>query len=256
MEKWTDFYVAAKQLLLLSKVMATQHGVQSSRTKWMQNVVSRVDLDTTIPVSRLIPLDMQYLEAAMNAGDEGQQYLQGQPGGKPVMLTSVGAVPLAVSIGYLKGRNTLRITEVTEDLAVFTEEYDERRAKLARENARQQKKTAREASKERKQVMVREGDIDAMMAVAMKQAATPPVLEVDALLRGRVQFRNLDGTHTSLVVFNRDTGEELLKKEYEDGIIDEYVNFGRYKLPLEKFGVVISSISGEILEDLTPEISL
>ena len=74
-------------------------------------------------------------------------------------------------------------------------------------------------------------------------------------LRGHVQYRNLDGKHTTLIVFNRDTGEELLKKEFADGIIDEYVNLGRYKLPLEKIGILIRNISGEILKDLTPEVS-
>ena len=85
-----------------------------------------------------------------------------------------------------------------------------------------------------------------------EKGTAEPVLTVDALLRGHVQFRNLDGKHTTLLIFNRKTGEELLKKEYEDGIIDEYVDFGRYKLPLEQIGLLIRNVSGEILEDLTP----
>ena len=194
LEKWTDFYVSGDELILLSKVMATQTGVQSRRTKWMQNVVSRVDLETGTPVSRLIPLDQRYLEAAMNAGDEGRQTLEGQPGGDPVLLTSVSGVPLAVEIAYQGGRNTLRLNEASEDLLVFSETYDERQAAVAREKARQKKKADREtqkeqmnadmaaavdmtpdeyaalSNKERKQAMVREGDMDAMMAAAMKQA--------------------------------------------------------------------------------------
>jgi hypothetical protein len=330
LEKWTDFYVSDGQLILLSRVMATQHGVQSRRAKWMQNTVSRVDLETGIPVSRLIPLDQRYLEAAMNSGDEGRQYLEGQPGGESVLLTSVGGLPLSVALGWLKGRNTLRLNEATEDLVVFTEVYDERQVKMTKKKASQQRKIDREArkkqmnddmaaatgmspedyaalsNKEQKEAMVSEGDMDAMMAAVMKQAeaaqqsmaasgaspkqlaqmeaamaqarqmmqgggygvampgsasavdapeaeASVQVLTVDTQLRGHIQFKNRDGKLTTMVVFNRQTGEELLKKEYADGVIDEYVNFGRYKLPPEQIGIVIRNISGEILEELTPE---
>ena len=326
LEEWLDFYVSGNQLVLLSRASVTQKNVSSRRKKWSQNIVSWIDLDSGVPVSRLIPLDERYLEAAMNSGDEGRQYLEGQPGGDPVMLTSVGGVPLSVGLGWLKGRNTLRLNEATEDLVVFTEAYDENHAKLAKEKASQQRKTDRVArkeqmnadmaasagmspedyaalsNKEQKEVMMREGDTNAMMAAAMKQAealqqsmaasgaspeqtaqmaaamaqvqqmmqgaggsapvaaetpaqqkAPDQVLTVDSLMRGHVQFRNQDGKLTTLIVFNRETGEELLKKEYSDGVIDEYVSFGRYKLPLEQIGLVIKNISGEILEDLTPE---
>ncbi len=336
LEKWTDFYISDQQLILLGRVMATQHGVQSRRTKWMQNVVSWVDLDTGMPVSRLIPLDQRYLEAAMNSGDEGRQYLEGQPGGEPVMLTSLGGVPLSVGIGYLKGRNTLRLNEATEDLVVFTEVYDERQVKMAKEKARQQRKVDRDAArqgmnadlaaavgmspedfaalsnKERKEKMIREGDPNAMMAAIMKQVqsaqqptaasgATPEqaaqmqaamvqvqqmmqgggagmpgtvmpgapnpsaaaaqsskpeaVLTVDALMRGHVQYKHAGGKAAIMTVINRQTGDELLKKEYADGVINEYISLSRYKLPLEQIGVIIKDISGEVLEDLTPKAS-
>ena len=332
LEKWTDFYVSGGQLILLSRVMATQHGVQSRRTKWMQNTVSWVDLDSGMPVSRLIPLDQRYLEAAMNSGDEGRQYLEGQPGGEPLMLTTVGGLPLSVSLGWLKGRNTLRLNEATEDLVVFTEVYDERQAKIAKQKASQQRKAAREASmkqinddmaasvgmtpedysalsnKEQKEKMIREGDPNAMMAALMKQAqsaqqsmaasgASPEelaqmeaamaqaqqmmqgggagmpgtvmpsspasaqsakpevVLTVDALMRGHIQYKNADGKAVTMNVINRQTGEELLKKEYTDGVINEYISLGRYQLPLEQIGIIIKNVSGEVLEDLTPELS-
>jgi hypothetical protein len=332
LEKWTDFNVSDGQLILLSRVMATQHGVQSRRTKWMQNTVSWVDLDSGMPVSRLIPLDQRYLEAAMNSGDEGRQYLEGQPGGEPVMLTSLGGVPLSVGLGWLKGRNTLRLNEATEDLVAFTEVYDERQAKIAKEKARQQRKVDRDAArqgmnadlaatvgmspedfaalsnKERKEKMIREGDPNAMMAAIMKQAqsaqqsmaasgatpdqlaqmeaamaqaqqlmqgagagmpgtATTPapatvqsakpaaVLTVDALMRGHIQYKNEAGKAATMSVINRQTGDELLKKEYADGVINEYISLGRYKLPLEQIGVIIRNVSGEVLEDLTPKAS-
>ena len=340
LEAWVDFYVSGDQLVLLSRALVTQHSIKVRSNKWMQNVVSWIDLETGMPVSRLIPLDERYLEAAMTSGDENRQNLEGQPGGEPVMLASVGGVPLSVSLGFLRGRFTLRLNEATEELLVFTEAIDERNAKVAKERARQQRKVNREASmqqmnddmaanvgmtpeeynalsnKEQKEAMIREGDPDAMMAAMMKQAqelqqsmgssgqspemnaqmqaamaqvqqtmqgagyampdsasgtavptpspqakpsdqdiALVEILTVDTLMRGHVQFNNPDGEPTTMVVINRGTGEELLNKEYADGIIDEYLNFGRYKLPLEQIGVVIKNSRSDVLEDLTPKIS-
>jgi len=340
LEDWFDFYVSDNQLVLLSRALVTQHSINVRSNKWMQNVVSWIDLDTGLPVSRLIPLDERYLEAAMTSGDENRQYLEGQPGGEPVMLSSVGGVPLSVGLGFLRGRFTLRLNEATEDLLVFTEAIDDRNAKVAKESARQQRKANREASmqqmndemaanvgmtpeeynalsnKEQKEAMIREGDPDAMIAAMMtqfqelqqsmgssgqspemnaqmqaamaqvqqnmqgagyavpgsvagtalptaaaqtktsSQAIVPvKILTVDALLRGHVQFNDPDGKPTTMAVINRETGEELLNKEYADGVIDEYLNFGRYKLPLEQIGVVIKNSRSDVLEDLTPKIS-
>jgi hypothetical protein len=324
LEDWFDFYLAGGQLVLLSRAAVTQHNVNSRRKKWMQSIVSRIDLETGTPVSRLIPLDERYLEAAMNSGDEGRQYLEGQPGGEPMMLTSVGGVPLSVGRGYLRGRNTLRLNEATVDLLVFTEAYDDRQAKVAKEKNRQQRRAERESrkeqmnadlaasagmspeeyaalsNKEQNEVLIRQGDPNAMMAAVMKQAesarqamaasgATPEqmaqmeaamaqaqqmmqgggagmpentqspkseaVLTVDSLMRGHIQYRNAGGKAATMSVINRQTGDELLKKEYADGEIDEYVSFGRYKLPLEQIGVLIKNMNGETLEDLTPALS-
>jgi hypothetical protein len=85
--------------------------------------------------------------------------------------------------------------------------------------------------------------------------APAEILTVDALMRGHVQFKSPDGKLTTMAVINRETGEELLNREYADGVIDEYLNFGRYKLPLEQVGVVIKNTRGDVLEDLTPTIS-
>jgi len=338
LEDWFDFYVSGGQLVLLSRALVTQHSIKVRSNKWMQNVVSWIDLETGKPISRLIPLDMRYLEAAMTSGDENRQYLEGQPGGEPVMLTSVGGVPLSVGLGFLRRRFTLRLNEATEDLVVFTEAIDEQNATTAKEKASQQRKTARAASmkqmnddmaanvgmtpeeynalskKEQKEAMIKEGDFDAMMTSMMKQAqdiqqsmndsgvspemnaqmqaamaqaqqamrgagyeisgsmagttsptASPQakqpsqsnepaeLLIVDALMRGHVQYKNPDGTATTLTVINRETGEKLLNKKYANGVIDEYLNFGRYKLPLEQIGVVIKNTRGDVLEDLTPK---
>jgi hypothetical protein len=57
----------------------------------------------------------------------------------------------------------------------------------------------------------------------------------------------------TLTVYDRSSGEELSKREYPEGVIDEYINLGRYKTPLANIGVVIRNGSGEILADLVPK---
>jgi hypothetical protein len=357
LQDWIDFYLQGDQLVLLSRVMATQHKVNSKRKRWMQNAVSWVDLGTGVPVSRLIPLDERYLEAAMNSGDEGRQYLEGQPGGEPAMLTSVGSVPLAVGIGWIKGRNTLRLNEATEDLVAFTETYDNRQQQIAKDKAGQQRKADRVArqqqlnadlaksvgmtpeafaalsKKERKEVMIRQGDPAALQAMMTKragaaqqaippqqatapaamnaqvaaamaqvrqqmennpnmtpemraqmasimaqmgqaspgqaspgQAATQPQpaaasaapgnsLKVDSKLRGFLEYENEQGDPLVLLIQNRKTNRELLKKEYSDGVIYEYMDFSRFSLPLEQIAVIYQLKGGKVLENLTPVIS-
>jgi len=364
LDKWVDFYVEGDQLILLGRVMATQHGVQAKRKKYMQNLVSEVPLNGGAPVSRLIPLDKRYLEAAMNAGDAEIQYLDGLPGGDPVLLTTLGSKPLDVSVGWIAKRQVLRLNEVSELLMVFTEAYEEKQAKLAKEESRKQRKAERETRKqqmnadmaaavgmtpeeyaalsnrERKEAMVRHGDLDAMQAAAEKQASAalqglsaqqpampqdvnaqiaaamaqaqeqmandpnmtpemraqmaaimaqmgqgasgqataPPTipatqlqaapaqdasrektlpenaLKVDSGKRGFIEYENKDGRLITLLIFNRKTGEELLKKDYPDGVIYEYIDFSRFGLPLAQIGVIYREVAGIILEDLTPVI--
>jgi hypothetical protein len=364
LDKWVDFYIEGEQLILLGRVMVTQHGVQAKRKKYMQNLVSQVPLNGGAPVSRLIPLDKRYLEAAMNAGDAEIQYLDGLPGGDPVLLTTLGGKPLDVSVGWIAKRQVLRLNEATEQLMVYTEAYEEKQAKLAKEESRKQRKAEREARKqqmnadmaaavgmtpeeyaalsnrERKEAMVRHGDLDAMQAAAEKQASAaqqglstqqpvvpqdmnaqlaaamaqaqeqmandpnmtpemraqmaalmaqisqgaggqttaPPTipakqpqaapvqstsggttsleksLKVDSEKRGFIEYENKDGRLITLLIFNRKTGEELLKKDYPDGVIYEYVDFSRFGLPLEQIGVIYREVAGMILEDLTPVI--
>jgi len=363
LDQWIDFYIEDDQLIVLSRVMATQHGVQAKRKKYMQNLVSRVPLDGGAPVSRLLPLDERYLEAAMNAGDEQRQYLPGLPGGEPVMLTRVGNTPLAVSVGFIGGHSTLRITEANDNLTAWNEYHEENQVRLAKKASRGQRKADREASqqqmnadlaaslgvtpeeynalsnKEQKELMVRKGDPAAMQAMmekhaaaaqqampaqqpgvpqdmnaqiadamakaqeqmandpnmppemraqmaammaqmgqapggqaAMPPAAAPPpqaqpsqaqpsqttgqaesppedAVMLDANLRGFLEFENLDGLAMTLLIFNKQTGEELLKKEYPDGAIYEYIDFSRFSLPLEQIGVIYRDISNQILAE-------
>lgn len=306
LEYWTDFHVAGRQLLLLASVVAAQPGVQARRKAYSQNVISTIDLDSGQNVSRLVPLDPRYLEAAMNAGDEQIQYLENLPGGTPVLLTAVAERPLAVSIGRLSGKTALRFDEGTADLLAYTEAAERRQAELAKEQAREQRQTDRAASKqqlnadlaaavgmtpeafaalsnrERKEAMVRSGNVDAMMAAAMKQAPSPQAmsaqpgngqdtnarlaaataqalpeektLKVNANLQGFVEFENPDGRPTTLLIYDRKNGAELFSKAYADGVIYEYIDFGQFDRPLETLGVMYRDASGMELNDLTPVI--
>lgn len=148
LEQWKDFYVAGNELVLLSTVVATQTGVSSRRAQWPQTAMSRIDLESFEVDTRLVPLDRQYLEAAMNAGDEGQQYLEAQPGGTPVLLTSVAGIPVSLGQGWVRKRGTLRICEMTDDLVAFTEYRDRQLAQAAKQEQKQQRKIAREAAQE------------------------------------------------------------------------------------------------------------
>jgi len=80
-------------------------------------------------------------------------------------------------------------------------------------------------------------------------------LKVDSGKRGFIEYENKDGRPVTLLIFNRQTGEELLKKDYPDGVIYEYVDFSRFNLPLQHVGVIYRDIDGKILEDLTPMVS-
>ncbi len=339
LEEWSDFYIDGNQLVLLSWALATQHGVQSNRKKYKQSLVSRIPLNGGAPVSRLIPLDQRYLEAAMNAGDAELKDLPGLPGGDPVMLTRIGTTPLVVATGIIGGRFTLRLSEAGDDLTAWNEVFEENQARRAKEDARAQRRQAREASKrqmnaelaatagmtpeafaalsnrERKEVLVRQGDpaaiqsmiakhaqgtpsgeiagknatpagMDAQMTAAIAEAQQqlannpdiPPEMRaqmealmaqmgqgvpgqpgtpslamaenavlLDANLRGFVEFENRDGLAMTLLIFNRQSGAELLKKDYSEGRIYEYIDFSRFGLPLEQIGVIYRDVSNQIL---------
>lgn len=343
LERWFDFYVDGKQLMLLSSAAVTQRIVRNVKKKWGQNIVSWIDLDTGTPTARMIPLDEQYLEAALNAGDKGQQYLEGQPGSEPALLTTLGGKPLVVSVGWISKRQVLRLHEADEQLMAYTEAFDEIQAKLAKEVLSKQRKADREARMQRMQVaeaeaagmtqeefnalsnaeqkeaLVRNGGFDKLMetmtqesqgalAEAQQQMANdpnmtpemraqmsammaqmglspggqvtgspalpgaqPPVaparnitneailpentLKVDSGKRGFIEYENKDGRLVTLLIFNRQTGEELLKKDYPDGVIYEYVDFSRFNLPLQHIGVIYREVAGLVLEDLTPVVS-
>ena len=341
LEHWSGFYVDGEQLVLLSRVQATQQGVNSKRKKWAQNAVSWFDLNSGTHTTRLIPLDSRYLEAAMNAGDEQRQYLEGTPGGDPVLLTTIDGVPLTVSIGRASRRPALRLNEATDQLTAYTEVYDEKQATLAKETSRQQRKADRKASmqrmqadeaaaagmtqeeyfalsnKEQKKALIRNGGIDKLMqsmakqsqemmarqraqqdssgqqpaipaemaaimaqmglspggnnampglpntqpqqaptAISSDSAALPEQpLKLNINQQGFLEFDSADGRAMTLLIFNRQTGEELLKKDYPDGAIYEYVDFSRFNLPLNQIGVIYKEIDGVVLKDLTPVIT-
>jgi len=342
LEHWSDFYVDDQQLVLLSRVQATQHGVNSKRKQWAQNAVSWFDLNSGTHTTRLIPLDSRYLEAAMNAGDEQRQYLDGTPGGEPALLTTIDGVPLTVSIGKASRRPALRLNEATDQLIAYTEVHDEKQVTLAKEASRQQRKADREASmqrmkadeaaaagmseeeyfalsnKEQKKALIRNGGMDelmqsmarqsqdmmarqraqqdssgqqpaipAEMAAIMAQIGLSPggnnampglpntqpqqaptaalssdsaalpgqPLKLNINQQGFLEFDSADGRAMTLLIVNRQTGEELLKKDYPDGAIYEHVDFSRFNLPLNQIGVIYKEIDGVVLKDLTPVIT-
>lgn len=340
LEHWSDFYVDDQQLVLLSRVQAIQQGVNSKRKKWAQNAVSWFDLNSGTHTTRLIPLDSRYLEAAMNAGDEQRQYLDGTPGGEPALLTTLGDVPLTASIGRASRRPALRLNEATDQLTAYTEVHDENQAALAKEASRQQRKVDRKASmqrmkadeaaaagmsqeeyfslsnKEQKKALIRNGGMDKLMQSMAKQsqemmarqraqqessgqqpampeemaafmaqmglspggnntipglpstqpqpaptasnsnAALPPEKSVIVNIQqqGYLEFDSDDGQALTLSIINRQSGEELLTKDYPDGAIYEYVNFSRFNLPLNQIGVIYKKVDGVVLKDLTPVI--
>ena len=77
-------------------------------------------------------------------------------------------------------------------------------------------------------------------------------LEVDSNQRALIEYENADDRLITLLIFNRQTGEELFRKDYPNGVIYEYVDFSQYGLPLEQIGVLYREVAGMILEDLTP----
>jgi hypothetical protein len=324
LEQWKDFYVAGNELVVLSNVLATQTGANSKRKQWSQTALSRIDLASLEVETRLVPLDRQYLEAAMNAGDEGRQHLEGLPGGTPVLLTSVAGTPVSLETGWVKKRGTLRIFEMTDDLVAFTEYRDRQLEKMAKEQQKQQRKAARQAAREQMDqdmeatlgmsaeefeslsqeeqvmLMMQEGNMEAMMNSVMQQAqsmqqgsgmtpeqaaqmqasmaqiqqmmqggpagmagATAPqasqapgeaaAFTVDALMRGHVRFEGKGGQPVTLTLIDRQSGDELTKKAYPDGAIDEYLSLSRYELPPEQIGALVKSTEGEVLADLSPE---
>lgn len=288
LDNWVDFLVDGDSLVLLSRAAVTQKVVRSVKKRWGQNIVSWVDLDTGIPRPYLLPLDQRYLEAAMNAGDEGQQYLDGQPGSEPVLLTMLGNKPLVVSVGWVAKRQVVRLHEADQDLMAFTEVFDERQARQTKEDRRQQRKAGARASAPaapRQQEIPQ--DMNAQIAGAMAQAQreiasdpnmTPEMreqmaallaqmgqysgaqgaslpteeLHLDGRQKGLVRYDSQPRRPMTLLIFERSTGRELLKKDYPTGLIEEYIDFGQFGLPLDQIGVNYRDITGTVVRDLAP----
>jgi hypothetical protein len=77
-------------------------------------------------------------------------------------------------------------------------------------------------------------------------------LPLDANLYGTIEFEQPDGDAVSLSISDRETGEELLRKNYPDGSVYEYLDFGRFQAPLERIAVVIMDEKGQTIRELTP----
>ena len=351
--KWTDFSSSQNQLILFG-------ALGTRKDQLNQGFVSRIDIPDGDIVTRLAPLSQLGLKAAKNSSDEGSANLEHYPAHRPQMLTSLAGKPLTVSLIYQSRREALQLDESTKKLAIYTEARDERRARADKKAQRKQRKADRKkrkqqlssdmagavgmspeeyaalSNKERKNAMIRYGDMNAMMgiiakqsqmaqkemakqqaggmptmpqgmpqgippemAAAMKQAqqamakagmtlpnipnvsnmqktpstpdapaaasgfasdsvadttASNKILKVDAGKRGFIEFENPDNKFTTLVILDRQTGKELLKKKYSDGVIYEYLDFNRFNLPLARISVFFKDASGQTLKELTPAV--
>jgi hypothetical protein len=350
LHRWVDFVATEDQVVLFGTV-----GTRANRLS--QGYMSWISLDDGSAITRLAPLSELGLAAAQEAGDEELQYLEHNPAQQPQLLTRLGGRPLSVSLVRRSRRAALQIDEGSDQLLAFTEAREGRETQAAKQAQSDQRKAQREArkqqmnadmaaavgmtpeeyaalsNKERKEVMVRQGDFDAMQAAAARQAQAaqqsmpaqqdampgdmnaqiaaamaeaqeklandpditpemraqmsaiiaqmgqstggqtavtpgmpaaqpqpaptagsgaseqPPedAVMLDANLRGFLEFENEDGRAMTLLIFNRQSGQELFKKDYPDGTIYEYVDFSRFGLPLEQIGVIYRDISQQIL---------
>ena len=330
LSRWVDFSSDTNRILLFGSL-----GTRGNRLP--QGYVSRIELPSGPALTRLAPLDELGLKEAQAAGDEDLQYLEHNPSQQPQRVALLGDSPLTISLVRRSRRQAIQIDEIDDQSLVYTEARDERRAAQAKKDQRAQRKAHREASqqamnsemaaaigaseeeyaamsnKERKEAMVRDGDMDAVMAAAMKQAeaamqqfqaqqgangaamspemaaaiaqaqqalanagmampgapagfgnvpskaqdAAPGVapenaLQLDSNLHGTIEYEHPDGSAMSLAILDRQSGENLFRKDYSDGSVYEYLDFGRYQLPLDRIAVVLSDAGNRKLLELTP----
>jgi hypothetical protein len=195
LNKWQDFYVDENELVLLSRVLVTQTQVPPGNRAWTQNAVSWIPLDSGVPrVSRVLPLDLRYLEKALNTGDEQRQYLDGFPGTEAFSLENLNGAPLVTGRGWVERKWALRLALATDDLPRFTEAIDKKRQADAKRARSKQKKEDRAANKqainasmaaavgmspekyaalskrERAALMISQGDMSSVMAALEQQA--------------------------------------------------------------------------------------
>jgi hypothetical protein len=84
------------------------------------------------------------------------------------------------------------------------------------------------------------------------KVAAENALPLDANLRGTIEYEHPEGAPTTLVILDRQSGKELFRKEFDDGSVYEYVDFGRYQLPLNQITVVLSDAGSRTLRELAP----
>ncbi len=319
LNNWTDFSVSGKHLVLFGMRAATQLSVVTTgRRYYQQGTLSWFGLTDGSAVTRLVPLDKRYLEAAMAAGDEQVQDLENLPEGDPVLLMDLNGMPVAVSVGKLNGRRALRLDEGTDELDVFIKSHDRVLAEQARQASKRnelltnmsdpqaalvdamgltREEFANMSDDERGAAMMQNGNFGAVMAATLRQvgkamakqgessrngpvgqhmpaglasvlgladlpgggpSAAPSaadVLRLDASRRGLIAFQNPERGAITLVILERQTYRELLRKTYGDGNIREYVDFGRFDLPLSEISVIYLNAGNEILGNLTPTIA-
>lgn len=333
--RWVDFSSDTSRIFIFGSL-------GTRRNRLPQGYVSRIELPSGPALTRLAPLKEPGLKEAQAAGDEDRQYLEHNPSHQPQRVAMLADTPVTISLVWRSRRQAIQIDEIERQSVVYTEARDERRAAQAKEAKRAQRKADREAGKqsinremaaaigvsdeeyaamsnsERKEAMVRSGDMAALMAAANQQAAaamqqmqaqqsasgaamTPEMtaalaqaqqamasagmtvpgvpsvsgniqpavkhgevndsttgsmpensVPLDVNLHGTIEYEHPDGSATTLVILDRQSGKELLRKYYADGSVYEYLDFGHYQLPLDRIGVILSDDSVGQLRDLTP----
>ena len=87
---------------------------------------------------------------------------------------------------------------------------------------------------------------------AAKAAVKGDPLPVDAAGRAFIDYSNPAGNMTQLRVFDRKSNKDLLSKQYDDGVVYEYLNFSAFGVPLSQIGVVIKDAEDKVLVEMTP----
>lgn len=349
LENWVDYTVKSDKVLLFGALSTRKYRLS-------QGYVSQIDFADESAITRLAPMSDLGLEKARQAGDAELQYLEHNPSQQPQLLARLGNNPLTVSLVYRSRRQAIQLDEIDGQQFVYTEARDERQAKANKEAQKARRKADREAmqeqgnqdmaaaigvsddeyaamgNRERKEAMIRSGDMNAILAAAMKNAdiaqqqatqqqangqttmsakssqqdipanlppelaaamaqaqqamaeagltmpnmpgmpstpqGVPPsepagsavkagekTVPVDAGMRGYLEFEHPDGLAVTLLIFDRDSSRELLRKEYDDGSIYEYIDFSRFQLPLNQIAVTYRDSNNQVLEDLTPAVA-
>jgi hypothetical protein len=78
------------------------------------------------------------------------------------------------------------------------------------------------------------------------------ILALDPAGRAFLEFEGEKGQALVLRIFERGSGRDLMTRDYADGVIYEYIDFNRFKLPFDRIGIQFLDSGGAVLRELTP----